>query len=123
MSLLAFGSDGVAGGRRLCYPREGGRPFPESAMHRRVSFLLLVVLLLAGGWLVLAGISRVREAARRTDCTNNLRQLGLAVHGYAGDYRGFPTATVTEPSLAPERRLSWLVEILPYLEAAPRPPY
>ena len=65
----------------------------------------------------------MHETAQRAHCTNNLKQIGLAVHNYAGTYVRFPSATVAEPSLAPERRLSWLVEMLPYMEAGPRPPY
>jgi prepilin-type processing-associated H-X9-DG protein len=79
--------------------------------------------LLIGGLLFLAGVSHMREAAKRAHCTNNLKQLGIAVDNYAASYSRFPSATVNEPSLAPERRLSWLVEMLPYMEGGPRPPY
>jgi prepilin-type processing-associated H-X9-DG protein len=89
---------------------------------RIANIVVVVAILLVGGCLVLVGVLRVREAASQIECENHLKQLGLAVHNYADFYGQFPSATVSEKSLPPERRLSWLVEILPFVEASPRPP-
>jgi hypothetical protein len=49
-------------------------------------------------------------------CQNNLKQLGLAVHNYHDTYSALPAGTLANHSLVPDERLSWLVNLLPYLE-------
>ena len=51
----------------------------------------------------------------RATCTNNLRQMGVALNKYAEAHGSFPSATQTPPGLAPERRISWLADVLPLL--------
>jgi hypothetical protein len=89
---------------------------------RIANVVILAAILLLGGCLVLVGVGRVRETANRTVCADHLKQLGLVVLHYQDTFGRFPSATVSEKSLPPERRFSWLVEILPFVEAAPRPP-
>lgn len=58
--------------------------------------------------------THVREAARRTQCKNNLKQIALALHNYHDVYESFPPAyTVDENG---NRLHSWRTLILPYLE-------
>jgi len=54
-----------------------------------------------------------RMAARRSQCKNHLKQIGLALHKFADDHGGLP-----EPVLGPEPPRSWRVEALPYLNAS-----
>jgi hypothetical protein len=49
-------------------------------------------------------------------CKNNLKQLALAAHSYEVTYNHFPTGTMANAYLPPEKRLSWLVLLLPHLE-------
>lgn len=56
-----------------------------------------------------------REAARRTQARNNLKQLGLAFHHYHDAHRHFPPAVVYGPNKVPR---SWRIELLPYLNGA-----
>jgi prepilin-type processing-associated H-X9-DG protein len=64
--------------------------------------------------LLLPAVQAAREAARRMSCANNLKQLALACHNHHDVLKYFPsrmTGTVTS-----ESRLSWLYQILPYVE-------
>lgn len=82
-----------------------------------------MVLGLAGtvfavGWLVGVKVNDVWEKSRRASCIDNLRRIGKAVHSYHDANQGvFPRAVVPHDELDPEKRLSWLAAILPYLEA------
>jgi prepilin-type processing-associated H-X9-DG protein len=102
-------------------------------MRQAVQTLVTVLILATLGALVVPAIAKVREASRRIACTNNMRSLGMAVADYQGDHDGHcPMATMLEKELTPkdtpdtvaliaygslplEKRLSWLVDMIPYL--------
>jgi prepilin-type processing-associated H-X9-DG protein len=58
-----------------------------------------------------------REAARRAQCVNNLKQIGLAFHNYHEANDCLPPAAITDRNGRP--LLSWRVAILPYMESSP----
>jgi prepilin-type processing-associated H-X9-DG protein len=64
--------------------------------------------------LLFPAVSAAREAARRAQCTNNLKQIGLALHNYVAANGTFPAPAITGKDGKP--LLSWRVAILPYLE-------
>lgn len=66
--------------------------------------------------LLLPAVQSAREAARRTQSRNNLKQLGLALHNYHDVYRSLPAGTIEESAEEPDDRLSWLVSVLPFIE-------
>jgi prepilin-type processing-associated H-X9-DG protein len=97
----------------------------EALMRRRIDIIALVTMLLLIGALAVAGVQWVRESAKQAKCSNNLKQIGFAILNYMTSTAldQFPTATMSNTGLEPEQRLSCLVELMPYLEAAPRGPY
>jgi hypothetical protein len=81
--------------------------------------VLAVVVLMCpcGVALLLPAVHAAREAARRTQSMNNLKQIGLALHNYHDTYREFPPAVVTDANGQP--LYSGRVLLLPFLEQAP----
>jgi hypothetical protein len=81
----------------------------------KISLVVFAILLVVG--LFLPIVTRIRDAAARIQCSNNLKQIALAVLNYVDTYGKFPPGTRPSPSLPPEQRLSWLFEIVPFVEA------
>src|SRR5438067_3773557 len=74
--------------------------------------VIAIIAILVG--LLLPAVQTVREAAGRTKCQNNLKQLGLALHNFAGANGYFPTSTRASAT-APVRN-AWTTFALPYFE-------
>ena len=93
-------------------------------LHRpgvsRADVLVTLLMIVVASGLVLAGVSRVREAAAATSCQNNLKQLGLATHDYAGTYGRLPPL-VDQGDGAPTGRglPSVFANLMPFIEATP----
>ncbi len=87
---------------------------------------LLVVIAIIGILvaLLLPAVQAAREAARRTQCLNNITQLGLACQSYDFHFESLPPG-VTDDAPGPVRNeptgqhVSWIVKILPYMEYNP----
>lgn len=62
--------------------------------------------------LMLPAIGAAKETARRAQCANNLRQIGLGLTNYHSVHRAFPVGCTQRRTL----RISWLVHLLPYIE-------
>jgi prepilin-type N-terminal cleavage/methylation domain-containing protein len=77
---------------------------------------LLVVIAIIGVLvgLLLPAVQSAREAARRMQCSNNLKQIGLAMHMYIDTHQKFPPGAWNEANRG--NRLAWTVFILPFME-------
>ncbi len=69
--------------------------------------------------LLLPAIQQARTAARRSQSMNNLKQLGIAMHNYHETHNSFPAGTLPNEKLKPDERLSFMVELLPYIDQSP----
>lgn len=75
---------------------------------------VVMVLVCVGVALLLPAVQQAREAARRTQSKNNLKQIGLALHNYHDVYGGIPV-TIHSPD-TDEPYSSWMTSMLPYVE-------
>lgn len=100
-------------------------------MRRAFTLVELLVVIAIIGVLVallLPAVQAAREAARRTQCKNNLKNIGLSLQNYESAFKHFPTGGTTfgerlecfvdrgKPFNAPKQGMSWAFQLLPFLE-------
>jgi prepilin-type N-terminal cleavage/methylation domain-containing protein len=106
---------------RLGSPRRRRRWLGFTLIELLVVIAIIAILIA----LLLPAVQQAREAARRTQCRNNLKQIGLALHNYHDVFRMFPPGKITNPAdtqcqgWIAGNAMSWRVMILPYIDQAP----
>ena len=82
--------------------------------------IAIIAILIA---LLLPAVQQAREAARRSQCKNNLKQIGLALHNYHDNFKTFPPGDVRDTYSALDdwstSQITWIGRILPFLDQAP----
>ena len=94
------------------------RPANYRAGFTLVELLVVIAIIGILVALLLPAIQAARESARRTSCSNKLRQLGLALHNYHDSVGSFPVSNFFGRSNKPKLAVFWgeLPQLLPYLE-------
>ena len=90
----------------------------RQALSRGFTLVELLVVIAIIGILVgllLPAVQAAREAARRTQCLNNFKQIGVALHNYHDVHQTFPPAYIEMPN-ANEETWGWSVFLLPFME-------
>jgi prepilin-type N-terminal cleavage/methylation domain-containing protein/prepilin-type processing-associated H-X9-DG protein len=99
------------------------RSFRKSRGFTLVELLVVIAIIGILVALLLPAVQAAREAARRMQCGNNCKQIGLALHNYHDTYKSFPLAwSLNGPALPGGGQWNgepWGVQILPFIEQQP----
>jgi prepilin-type N-terminal cleavage/methylation domain-containing protein len=95
---------------KSCHSRFSGRQNHKRSAFTLIELLVVIAIIAVLMALLLPAVQQAREAARRSQCSNNLKQLGLAIHNFENARQTLPSSR-----LGPQHA-TWFVQILPYLE-------
>src|SRR5216117_488916 len=93
-----------------CAAADARRPMGGWRAFTLVELLVVIAIIGILIALLLPAVQAAREAGRRTQCLNNLKQQGLAIQGFHSARKMLPS------SRACDHKETWLVMIMPYLE-------
>lgn len=102
-------------------PRPNRMRRQRSAGMTLIEVLVVIAIIAVLVALLIPAVQMARESARRAQCRNNLKQIGLALETYHSSHRVFPPASIREPAFMnngrDEPRSTWTIAILPHMEA------
>ena len=88
-----------------------------------VELLVVIAIIAVLIALLLPAVQQAREAARRTQCKNNLKQIGLALHNYHDNYNALPPGWIGVTNGGPDiyglNGWGWASRILPQIDQSP----
>src|SRR5262252_9543023 len=93
---------------------------PAFTLIELLVVIAIIAILIA---LLVPAVQRVRAAALRTACSNNLHQLGVGIHGYYADFKRIPSNAKriaynwgSDSTIPGSDTWTWIARILPYIE-------
>ncbi|HWL08236.1 MAG TPA: DUF1559 domain-containing protein [Planctomicrobium sp.] len=96
---------------------------PSHSIRRRgftlIELLVVIAIIAILVALLLPAVQQAREAARRSNCKNNLKQLGLALHNYHDVHGVFPPGCFGNSSGSYHLASNWRIQVLPFIEQGP----
>ncbi len=92
------------------------RTSPKRPAFSLIELLVVIAIISVFLGLIIPAVQKVRSAAGRIRCANNLRQLALATHQYHDHYGSLPAGLSYEHGKSQFLYMSWLARILPYID-------
>ncbi len=81
-----------------------------------IELLVVIAIIAVLVGLLLPAVQKVREAANRLTCQNNLKQIGLAIHNFSDAHQSLPTSNRPSSNSVTSARQGWVLFLLPYIE-------
>lgn len=81
-----------------------------------IELLVVIAIIAVLIALLLPAVQQAREAARRSQCKNNIKQLGLALHNYHDTFRVLPPGAIQNFQTNAQNEATWISMILPYID-------